>query len=80
MITLNTNCDACIHENVCKYKDNAKFAMERLRGMQYGKGPNDDYDWDTIMKHKRVDIAFSCPDFKNKMFRPNKFCADLNTR
>lgn len=72
MITLRTDCKDCIHEKVCRNKDNAKSAMERLKNMQYGKGPNDDYDWDTMMKHKNVDVMFSCPDYK-KSTRETQF-------
>lgn len=63
MITLKTDCKNCAHAMMCKWKDNAKFAMERLKNMQYGDGPNDDYDWDTIMRSKNVNIEFSCPDY-----------------
>ena len=63
MIKLATDCDKCIHKKMCRNKDNAKYAMERLKNMQYGKGPNDDYDWDTMMKARHVGITFSCPDF-----------------
>ena len=66
MITLKTNCDDCIHSNICRFKDNAKSDMERLKGTMYGKGLNDDYDWDTILKSRNVNVVFSCPDFKKK--------------
>lgn len=68
MFTLLTDCNKCIHKNICIYKDNAKSAMKRLKEMQYGEGPNDDYDWDTIMQNKHVSISFSCPDFSSKAF------------
>lgn len=38
--------------------------MNMLKKTQYGSGPNDDYDWDIIMEHKKVVIEFSCPDFE----------------
>ena len=63
MIKLATDCDKCIHKPVCKHEQNPKSDMARLKSMQYGKGPNDDYDWDTMMKARHVDITFSCPDF-----------------
>ena len=63
MIKLVTDCKDCIHAKVCRNKDNAKYAMERLKKMQYGTGPNDDYDWDIMMEHEHVTISFSCPDF-----------------
>ena len=68
MFTLLTDCNKCIHEKICKYKDNAKNAMNRLKEMQYGEGPNDDYDWDTIMQTQHVTISFSCPNFSSKTF------------
>lgn len=67
MIKLSTDCKECIHEKVCKNKNNAKYAMEKLKGTTYGKGPNDDYDWDYMMKAKHVDISFSCPDFNSSV-------------
>ena len=69
MIKLNTDCEKCIHKKVCRNKDNAKNAMERLKNMQYGEGPNDDYDWDNMMDSKRVNIAFSCPDYDGGVYR-----------
>lgn len=66
MIELNTDCAKCSHERVCQYKYNARSAMNKLKDMTYGNGPNDDYDWDTMMQHKHVDIKFSCRDFERK--------------
>ena len=51
---------------MCKHKDNAKHAMEKLKNTQYGKGPNDDYDWDIMMKNQHVNINFSCPDWMKR--------------
>lgn len=65
MIELKTDCESCIHKKVCKNKNNAKNAMQRLKNATYGNGPNDDYDWETMMKHENVEIEFSCPDFKS---------------
>ena len=64
MIDLITNCNDCFHAKVCRHKDNAKAAMEKLKNMQFGKGPNDDYNWDTMMNVSNVNISFSCPDFR----------------
>ena len=64
MIRLRNDCKDCVHAEMCRWKDNARIAMEKLKNMQYGKGPNDDYDWDTIMQSQHVNIEFSCPDFK----------------
>lgn len=63
MIKLKNKCDKCIHVKVCRNKDNAQIAMEKLKDLTYGNGPNDDYDWDTVMKSRHVDIEFSCPDY-----------------
>lgn len=68
MFTLLTDCNKCVHKDICKYKDNAKSAMERLKGMRYGKGSNNDYDWDTVMQNQHVSISFSCPDFSRNAF------------
>lgn len=63
MIRLATDCKDCIMNKTCKYKNNALHAMNRLRGMTYGDGPNDDYDWGIMMEHQAVDITFSCRHF-----------------
>lgn len=74
MIKLATDCDKCIHKNICRNKDNAKSDMEKLKKMTYGKGPNDDYDWNVMMKHRNVIINFSCPDFlESKRVRDTQF-------
>lgn len=64
MINLKTDCEKCVHKKVCKNKDHAKHDMEKLKSMMYGKGPNDDYDWNTMMNSRNVNIAFSCPDYQ----------------
>ena len=69
MIKLKTDCKDCIHEKVCKNKDNAKHAMEKLNNTRYGNGPNDDYDWDIMMDTQHVNIEFSCPDFTGNVYR-----------
>ena len=63
MIKLSTDCKDCIMSKTCKYKNNAAHAMKKLKGMRYGDGPNDDYDWGIMMEHYNVDITFSCPHF-----------------
>ena len=65
MIKLTTDCNTCIHKDICKYKDNAKVDMNKLKDMNYGTGSNDVYSWDTISKSRHVNIAFSCPDYRN---------------
>lgn len=62
-IYLETNCEECIHNEVCKNKNNAKHEYDRLRDLQYGKGPNDDYPYDIMMQANRVLITIKCPDF-----------------
>lgn len=63
MIRLGTDCSKCIHAKICKNKDNAKNAMNKLKNTIYGEGPNDDYDWEIMMAHKDVVITFSCPNY-----------------
>lgn len=65
MIKLVTDCDACIHKTICKYKDNAKADMNKLKNMNYGTGLNDDYDWETISDSRHVNVTFACSDYKN---------------
>ena len=59
MIVLETDCDMCRHVEVCKYKNNAKNAMEKLKKLNYGNG----YSWDMNMNTDNVAIKFSCPKF-----------------
>ena len=63
MIKLETKCEDCIMNGTCKYKNNALYAMNKLKSMDYGIGPNDDYDWDIMMEHLAVDVTFSCRHF-----------------
>lgn len=65
MIKLKTDCSNCVHNKVCRHKDNAKKAMEKLKKQKYSNIPDDDYDWDAMMNLSNVDIEFSCPDYKN---------------
>lgn len=62
-ITLKTECINCLHHHICRNRDNAEFSMNKLKNTQFGDGPNDDFDWDIMMKHYNVNIEFSCPDF-----------------
>lgn len=66
MIKLTTNCAECSHERVCQYKHNARNAMDKLRKITYGCGPNEDFNWEIMTQHKHVDITFSCPSFDRK--------------
>ena len=63
MIELITDCKDCVHNKVCRNRDNAKIATNKLKNMTYGDGPNDDYDWDIMMDHMKVHIRFYCDDF-----------------
>ena len=65
MIKLKTDCDTCLHKDICRYKDNAKVDMNKLKDMNYGTGPNDDYSWGDISNSRHVDITFSCTDYRN---------------
>lgn len=69
MIKLETDCNDCIYSKMCKNKDNAKNDMEKLKRTNYGKGPNDDYGWDLMMRSRNVVITFSCPDFDDVAIR-----------
>lgn len=60
MIYLSTDCNKSIHRHVCASRNNAKNDMKKLKNLQYGKGPNDNYDWETMTTARRVDIEFSC--------------------
>lgn len=64
MIKLTTDCKDCIMNKTCKYKNNALHAMNKLKATKYGTGPNDDYDWDTMMDVESVSITFSCPHYR----------------
>ena len=60
MIKLDGDCKDCIMRKTCKYHNNALHAMNKLKNTKYGTGPNDDYDWDTMMDVEHVTITFSC--------------------
>ena len=66
MIGIKTDCAKCTHADVCKYKGNAESDMNKLKNMMYGKGPNDDYDWNIMSESRHVNIMFSCPMFTEK--------------
>ena len=64
MIKLKTDCSDCTHSNVCQYKHNAKFAMDKLKREVFTSAiSNDVYTWEDKMAHDHVDLEFSCPDF-----------------
>ena len=60
-IQLETDCTKCIHYKVCAHKNNAKNDKEKLEETMYGKGPNDDYNWKTIMNVHCVNVVYSWP-------------------
>ena len=63
-INLKTDCEKCIHKNVCRHRNNAKHMRDKLMSLTYGNGPNDDYDWNTMSDVEHVEIDFSCPAFE----------------
>lgn len=73
MLKLRTDCDKCIHNKVCRNKNNPKHAMQKLVNTTYGDGPNDDYGWDVMMKSQNVDVSFSCPDYQEQKPTPKGF-------
>lgn len=66
MIRLKTNCNNCIHNKTCKFKGHAEEDMKKLKNMIYGDGPNDDYNWDTMLESRHVNVDFSCPDYDGR--------------
>ena len=66
MFKLKEDCEKCSHNVVCKNKNNAKNAMEKLKNTRYGDGPNDDYGWDIMSNNLNITITFSCPDYMDK--------------
>lgn len=67
MIKLVTDCSDCVHANVCHYKDNAKFAMDKLEKEIFtSKTSVNVSTWEVEMERYHVDIEFSCPDFLKK--------------
>lgn len=72
MIKLNTKCDDCIHSKVCINKNQAKYFANRLSKINYGDGPNDDYDFDTMSDHYHVNIDISCRDYEKSVPKPRK--------
>lgn len=67
MIKLKTDCNECIHVNVCQYKHNAKFAMDKLKETAF-KSPisNDICTWEEKMEYDHINVEFSCPEYEEK--------------
>lgn len=72
MITITTNCNDCTHKGLCRFEGNAETDMNKLKNMNYGNGPNDDYDWNTVSKSRNVNISFSCPDYRQVITSLNR--------
>lgn len=67
MIKLKMDCNDCIHNNVCQYKHNARFAMNKFKKSTFASGiSNETCTWEEKMNIDHVDIEFSCPDFVRK--------------
>lgn len=63
MIKVKTDCNDCIHAKVCGHKGNVKMFYDRFKNENFGKGPNDDYDWVTMSEVYSVNIDIYCPYF-----------------
>lgn len=67
MIKLKTDCSDCIHANVCHYKNNPKFAKDKLEKETFtSKISNDVSTWEVETERYHVNIEVSCPDFVKK--------------
>lgn len=63
-VNLKTKCEECTHAKVCRNKNQAKYFANKLKETNYGDGPNDDYDYDTMSEHYHVNIDIYCKDFE----------------
>lgn len=63
-INLKTDCEKCTHKNVCRNNGMAKIIGEKLKRINYGSGPNDDYDYGLMSDWYHVNIDISCADFE----------------
>ena len=64
MIKVATDCDKCVHKEVCSYRNNVKYDADKLKNTKYGNGPNDDYGWAMMSDANHVTITFSCDHYK----------------
>lgn len=78
-ISLKTNCDTCIHKNVCKNVGRARIFINRLLDTTYGDGPNDNYGMGAMSEHYRINIDVSCKDFQGGHIRSSSTKAAGNT-
>ena len=68
MIKLKTDCTDCMHSKICRYKHNARSAMDKLKKEIFtSEISNDAYTWEDTMARNHVDIEFSCPDYKQNL-------------
>ena len=67
MIKLKTDCNECIHVNVCQYKHNAQFAMDKFKTITF-KSPisNEVCTWEEKMEYDHINVEFSCPEYEEK--------------
>ena len=61
MIYLKTNCNACIHSEVCKKKDTPDYVREKIDDMVSKRIVLDEFD--------AVNIDISCPNFNGGIFQ-----------
>ena len=61
MINLKTNCNTCIHSDVCKKKDIPDYVREKIDDMVSKRIVLDEFD--------AVNIDISCPNFKRETFQ-----------
>ena len=67
MIKLKTDCNECIHVNVCQYKHNAKFAMDKFKETAFKSAiSNEVCTWEEKMECDRINVEFSCPDYNEE--------------
>ena len=63
-VNLKTNCNNCIHANVCKNRGQAAIFEKKLKSINYGDGPiSADYDFGTMSNYYHVNIDISCNDY-----------------
>ena len=65
MLKLKNECEQCNHCTVCKYKNNARFAMAKLKETKFTKDDKS-LNWEDAMISENVDIIFSCPNYETK--------------
>ena len=60
MINLKTNCNTCIHSEVCKKKDTPDYVREKIDDIVSKRIVLDEFD--------DVNIDISCPNFNSGTF------------